>query len=153
MSELNFVDWIASDLKEAMRSRDAVRVSTLRMLSAALANARIAAGRALSDGEAFAIVAKEAKQRRDSIEQFRAGNRADLAERESAELTILEEYQPKQLTRDEIVDEARRVIAEVGAASPADRGKVMGPLMERVRGRADGRLVNEVVGELLTSSG
>lgn len=133
-----------------MRARDATRVSTLRMLAAALNNARIAARHPLSEGEAFAVVAREVKQRRDAIEQFRAGNRPELADKEAAELAILEAYQPKQLSRDEVVAEARQVMSEVGASSAADKGKVMGPLMERVRGRADGRLVNEVVSELLS---
>ena len=149
---MSFEDTIAADLKDAMRARDATRVSTLRMLAAALRNAHIAARHELTEGEAFAVVQKEAKQRHDSIEQFRAGGRDDLVAKESAELVILESYLPKQLDRDEIVAEARRIMAEVGATSPADKGKLMGPLMERLRGRAEGRLVNEVVTQLLAGS-
>ena len=146
---MSFEERIAAELKEAMRSREVARLSTLRMLAAALRNAHIAARRELSEGEALAVVQREAKQRRDSIEQFQKGGRDDLVAKESAELAILESYLPKQLDRDDIVAEARQVVAEVGAASPADRGKVMGPLMERLRGRAEGRLINEVVTQLL----
>ncbi|HWO93972.1 MAG TPA: GatB/YqeY domain-containing protein [Dehalococcoidia bacterium] len=140
---------VAGDLREALRSRDQVRLSALRMLAAALHNARIGAGRDLADGEALAVVQREVKQRRDSIEQFRAGGRQDLVDKETAEIAVLEAYLPRQLGRDEIAQEARSIIANVGAAGPSDKGKVMGPLMERLRGRADGRLVNEVVTELL----
>ncbi len=149
---MSFEDTIAADLKDAMRARDATRLSTLRMLAAALHNAQIAAQHELTQGEALAVVQKEAKQRRDAIEQFRAGGRDDLAAKETAELAILEGYLPKQLDRDEIVAEARRIMAEVGATSPADKGKLMGPLMEQLRGRAEGRLVNEVVTQLLAGS-
>ena len=147
---MNFTETLADDLKNAMRARDALRTSTLRMLTAALTNARIATGKPLSEGDALTVVMKEVKQRRDSIEQFRQGGRQDLADKESAELAILEAYLPQQLGRDEVLAEVRAVIAVVGAAGPSDKGKVMGPLMEKLRGRADGRLVNEVVTELLS---
>ena len=147
---MSFTETLADDLKNAMRAKDTVRTSTLRMLSAALTNARIAAGKPLSDGDALAVVAKEVKQRRDSIEQFQKGDRPDLADKESTEMAILEAYLPQQLGRDEVMAEVRAVIAQVGAAGPTDKGKVMAPLMEKLRGRADGRLVNEVVTELLS---
>ncbi len=149
---MTFEERIGSDIADAMRARDTIRLSTLRMLAAALKNAHIAARKDLSEGEALAVVQKEAKQRRDSIEQFRAGGRSDLVDKESAELAILEAYLPKQLGRDEIAAHARQIMAQVGAATPADRGKVMGPLMSHLLGRADGRLVNEVVTELLAGT-
>lgn len=148
---MSFEEQIGADLKEAMRSRDTTRLSTLRMLSAALHNTQIAARHELSEGEALAVVQKEAKQRRDSIDQFRQGGREDLVAKEEAELAVLERYLPAQMDREAVVTEARRIMAEVGAATPADKGKVMGPLMQQLRGRADGKLVNEVVTELLNS--
>ncbi len=148
---MSFEEQIAADLKDAMRARESVRLSTLRMLSAALHNARIAAGRALEEGEALAIVQREVKQRRESIEQFEKGAREDLAARERAELEILTAYLPEQLDRDAIEAAARRIMASAGAVGPGDKGKLMGPLMAELRGRADGRLVNEVVTELLGS--
>ena len=147
---MSFTEALADELKDAMRAKDTLRTSTLRMLTAALTNARIATGKSLADGDALAVVMKEVKQRRDSIEQFLQGGRQDLADREKAELAILEAYLPQQLGREEVMAEVRAVIAQVGAAGPSDKGKVMGPLMEKLRGRADGRLVNEVVTELLS---
>lgn len=146
---MRFDERVAVDLKEAMKAREATRVSTLRMLTAALHNARIAAGRDLDDGEAHAIVLREVKLRREAIEQFEKGGRDDLVAKERAEIAVLDSYVPPQLDRDEIVAEARKVAERVGAVSPSDKGKVMGPLMAELRGRADGRLVNDVVTELL----
>ncbi len=142
------------DLKEAMRQKDEVRKTTIRSVIAAIKQAETqldAQGRRvhLDDDDILALIAKQAKMRRESILEFRKGGRQDLVDREEAELAILQGYLPQQLSREEIEAEARRVVAEVGAAGPRDMGKVMKPLMARLRGRADGRLVNQVVRELL----
>ncbi len=142
-------DAIRSDMTEAMRAGDRTRRDTLRLLIAALDNARIAAGRDLDGGEAVAALQREARQRRDSIGEYRKGGRDDLVRREEAELAIIGEYLPDELTEDELRAAVEEAIAEAGASEPGDLGKVMGPLMARVRGRADGRRVNELVRERL----
>ena len=96
-------------------------------------------------------IAKEVKQRQESIEAFKLGNRNDLISQEEAEMTVLQEYLPRQITREEVVAEARRIITEVGAQGPSDKGKVMPKLIAQLKGKADGRVINEVVTELLAS--
>jgi uncharacterized protein YqeY len=145
---------LSNDLKEAMRNRQETRKRTLRSVIAALKQAETeldASGqrRQLDDEDILALIAKQAKQRQESITEYQKASRQDLVDEEQAELEILEEYLPRQLTREEIETEARKVIAEVGASGPRDIGKVMRPLMDRLRGRADGREVNQVVRELL----
>jgi len=146
------LDTIRSEMTAAMRAGDTRRRDTLRLLIAALDNARIAAGRDLSDEDALAALQREAKQRRESIEEYRKGGRDDLVESEQAELTIIETYLPSQLGDDELRAIALEVIEERGASGPGDLGAVMGPLMQRVRGRADGRLANAIVRELLSGA-
>ncbi len=138
-----------TDLREAMRQRDDARRDALRLVLSALHNAEIAAGQDLDDDGERAVLAREAKQRRESIQEFRKGNRSDLAEKEETELTIISAYLPQQATREEILEAARRVVQETGASGPKDLGKVMPLLMQQFRGRAEGRDVNEVVRELL----
>jgi len=140
------------DLKSAMKSRDALRLSVLRMLKSAARYAEIEKGETLSDDDVLQVVARECKRRRESIEQFEKGNRADLVAQEKAELEILSGYLPEQLDEMEVIGIAREVISELHAASKADKGKVMGALMQKVRGKADGRLVNRIVDELLEGS-
>ena len=146
------LDTIRSQMTAAMRSGDTQRRDTLRLLIAALDNARIAAGRDLSDEDAVVALQREAKQRRESIEEYRKGGRDDLVEAEQQELVIIEAYLPSQLSEDELRAIVREVIAEHGASGPADLGAVMGPLMQRVRGRADGRQANAIVRELLAGA-
>jgi uncharacterized protein YqeY len=145
-------DTIRDDMTAAWRAGETRRRDILRLLIAALHNARIAAGHELSDEEATQALQREAKQRRDSIEQYRAGARDDLVQSEQEELDVISSYLPAELTDDELTSLTRDVIAEVGATSPADLGKVMGPLMKRIAGRADGGRVNALVRELLASS-
>lgn len=145
---------LTADLKEAMRQKDEVRKTTIRAVIAAIKQTETqldAQGRRvhLDDDDILALIAKQAKMRQESIIEFRKGGRQDLVDREEAELAILQAYLPRQLNREEIEAEARRVIAEVGASGPRDMGKVMKPLMARLRGRADGRLANQIVRELL----
>ncbi len=141
---------LMEDLKRAIREGDERRKATLRLVRAAIVNAEIERYRQeLDDEGVLAIIAKEAKKRRESIAEFARGGRQDLVDREEAELQILLEYLPKQMTREEIVAMAQRVIEEVGATGPAQMGDVMRRLMPQVKGKADGRLVSQIVTRLL----
>lgn len=140
---------LSDDLKQAMKSGDTVKRNTLRMLMAAINNAEIAKKASLEDGDILGLIAKEVKQHQESIESFKAGNRADLVTKEEAEMAVLQAYLPEQMTREDIVAEARKAIAEVGAQGPGDKGKVMQRLMPGLKGRADGKEINAVVTELL----
>jgi uncharacterized protein YqeY len=137
------------DLKQAMKSGDTVKRGTLRLLISSANNAEIAKKGPLDDGDILGLVAKEIKRHQESIEAFKQGNRPDLADKEQAEMAILQEYLPEQMTHDEVVMAAREVIAAVGANGPGDKGRVMQQLMPKVKGKADGKMVNEVVTELL----
>ena len=152
-------DQIQSDLAEAMRARDQLRTSTLRMVVAAIHNAEIPATgegagghTTLDDAGVQSVLQKQVKQRRDSIDQYRQAGRDDLASKEEAEAAIIEEYLPKQADRAEIEEAARKVVAETGATGPRDMGKVMPVLTRQFAGRADGRLINEVVRSLLSAA-
>ena len=134
-----------------MRSGDKVRVSVIRLVMAATKNAEIARRGTLEDADILGIIAKEIRQHHESIEAFKQGNRADLVTQEETELAVLSEYLPQQMTREELIAEARRVIAEVGAEGLGDKGKVMPELIAQLKGKADGREINAVVTELLTS--
>ncbi len=142
---------LMDDLKQAMRGGDKVRLSVIRLVMSAIKNAEIARQAALDDTDILGIIAKEVRQRRESIEAFKLGNRHDLVAQEEAELVILNEYLPQQISREEIIAAARRVIEEVGAQGPGDKGKVMPKLIAQLKGRADGREINAVVTELLAS--
>ena len=136
-----------------MRAKDAPRRNTIRMLEAAIKNAEIdKRGVDLAESDILAILQRQVKQRRESIEQFEKGGREDLADKERVEIGIIEQYLPRQLARDEVELRARAVIEQTGASGPGDRGKVMGVLMRELRGEADGSLVNAVVGELLAEA-
>jgi uncharacterized protein YqeY len=140
---------IESAMRDAMRARDEQRTTTLRMAMAAAHNQKIARGRDLTDDEVVDVLTKQVKQRRESIEMFRAGGREDRAAAEEAEAVILAEFLPEQLDETEIEALARAAIAETGATGPADLGRVMGALSPRTKGRADGRLVSDVVRRVL----
>ena len=141
---------LQSDLNDAMRAGDANRRDTIRLALSAARNARIAAGKELDDSDMLAVLTKEAKQRHESIEEFRKAGRQDLVDKESAELAVLQGYLPEQLSREDIVEAAQRIVSETGASGMKDIGKVMPILMKELRGRADGKVVNEVVRELLS---
>ena len=140
---------IEGDIKQALRSGDQVRLSTMRMLLSAINYAEMAKMAELDDAGVVAVIAKEIKQRKESIEAFRAGNRPELAAKEEAELSVLQSYMPQQMSRDEITEIVKKIIAEVNAQGPHDKGKVMSKLMPQVRGKADGQEVNAVVTGLL----
>ena len=141
---------LMDDLKQAMRGGDKVRLSVIRLVMSAIKNTEIARRADLSDADILGVIAKEVKQRQESIEAFKQGNRHDLVAREEAELAILQEYLPEQMTREEIIAEARRIIEEVGAQGLSDKGKVMPKIIAQLKGRADGREINAVVTELLS---
>ena len=149
------IEQLNQDLKEAMRARDKVRLRTIRLLRAALIEKEIAERRGgeaeLSEEQAMAVLQKQAKQRRDSMEQFENAGREDLAVTEREELEVIKEYLPEQLSEDEIRKEVEAIVADVQASSVKDMGRVMGPAMQRLRGKADGKVVQSLVRELLTS--
>jgi len=147
--EVDLNQKLTGDLRQALRAKDRVRCLVIRLVMTAIKNAEIARGTTLNDTDILGIIAKEARQRHESIEAFKQGNRQDLVAQEEAELAIINEYLPRQITREEIVAEARRVIEEVGAQGISDKGKVMPKLIAELKGKADGREINAVVTELL----
>ena len=138
-----------NDLRNAIKARDQLRSLVIRLLMSSIKNAEIAKRAELEDADILGLIAKEVRQRKESIEAFKQGNRQDLVNREEAEMAILKEYLPEQINRDEIIVVARKVIDEVDAQGPSDKGKVMGKLISQLKGRADGREINAVVTELL----
>ena len=146
-------DRLEEDIRESMRQRSQVRLDALRFLKFAVQAVEKERGQALDDQAMVEVVAKQVNDRRESIRAFEQGSRNDLVVKEAADLSVLEEYLPPQLTEEEIVALVSGVINEVGAAGPRDKGKVMGKLMPQVRGKADGAEVNRLVTELLESLG
>ena len=141
-----FIDRISAELTSAMRARDSVRLGTLRMAKAALMNREVERGRALDDAESLQVIAALIKQRRDSIEQFRAGGREDLASKEEAELAVLEEYMPPPMDAAELERVVTQAITETNAVSPKDMGRVMKAAMAIIAGRnVDGKALSELV--------
>ena len=137
---------IGADLTTAMKARDAARLSALRMLKAAVMNKGVEKGRDLDDAEILQVVASLVKQRRDSIEQFSKAGRTDLVEKETGEIAVLERYLPPAASQEEIDAAVAAAVAETGASSPKDMGKVMKAVMPKLAGRnADGRTVNDAV--------
>ncbi len=137
-----------SDLKDAMKARDTVALTTLRALKTALTNAAIESGNkdnVVSDADALALVRKQIKQRNDSIEQFESAGRAELADNEKAEIVVLEKYLPAALSAEEVSAIVADAISETGASSRADMGKVMKIVQEKVAGRADGKALSQEV--------
>lgn len=142
---------IKEHLQKALKQHDEVRVSTLRLLLSKIKNAEIAQQGAIGDSKVLDIIATEVTQHRESIKAFKQGNRNDLVTQEEAELSILMEYLPEQMSHEEIRKAAQQVIHKVGAKGIRDKGKVMSQLMPQVKGKADGKEVSEVVSELLAS--
>ena len=147
--ETDLKNKISEDIKQAMKSGDTVKRSTLRMLISSVNSAEKTKQAALDDSDVLGIIAKEVKRHQESIDAFKKGDRPDLVEKEEAEMVILQAYLPQQMGRDEVMAAAKEVIAAVGAQGPGDKGKVMKDLMPKLKGRADGKEINEVVTELL----
>jgi uncharacterized protein YqeY len=143
---------IISDLKDAMRSGDAAKRDTLRLLDSAIKNCEIEKKKkdsGLNDEEVLEVIMRSVKQRNDSIQQYINGGRPELAEKEKVELEILKAYLPEQLSEDEIRKTVQEIISGMGSATQSDMGKVMGQAMGRLKGKADGNVVKKIVGEEL----
>lgn len=139
----------SEETKRAMRERNVARRDLMRFILAAVKNLEIELQREANDEEILQLLGKQAQQRKDSIESFQAGGRDDLVAKEEAELAIINEYLPEQMSENEIRVLVEAVILEVGASGPQDMGKVMGKIMPQVKGRADGRLINQMVRDSL----
>ena len=148
---MSLKDQLQHDLQAAMRARDERRKSALRMALTAIQLAEVEEKGALSDESAVSAIRKEVRRREDALEMIRQSGREDMVAEDEAQLEILRSYLPQLLTVEEVAAIARDVIAEAGAASPADVGKVMKLIMPRVQGKADGRMVSQVVRDLLTA--
>ena len=140
---------IRTDLTAAMKAQEKERLSTLRMLQAALKNEQINAGHELSDEEAMSVIRKAVKQRQDSIEQYTNAGRTELADKERAEMELLKTYLPAEMSEAELESGVREIIASTGAQSKKDMGKVMKEATARYKGRADGKKIQELVSRLL----
>jgi uncharacterized protein YqeY len=138
-------DQIADDMRASMKAREQTRVSTLRMLMAAMKNTQVEKGHELDDEEVVEVIAREAKRRRESMDAFSKGGRAELVDKERSELAVLEAYLPERLSDDELAGLVDEAIAESGATSPKEMGQVMKALMPKVKGRADGAAVSAMV--------
>ena len=146
---MGIADHIFDDIKQAMRDRDPARVSALRFIRSEIQKAEKEIQKPLENSAVIENLATQARRRRESIAEFKKAERGDLVASESAELELILSYMPRQLSRDEIGDVAREIIADVQATTLTDMGRVMGPLMARLRGQADGATCSEVVRELL----
>jgi len=145
------MDKIAADMKDAMRAKDAIRLSTLRLLKSAVEYHKIEKKQEhLTDAEVTAVIKKQIKQRQDSIEGFEKGGRADLVEKEKAELAVLKAYLPEELSQAQVEEVVKATITELGAATKTDMGKVMKAVQAKLAGRADNRLVSQIVSANLT---
>ena len=143
------LDTIMADIKKAMKSKDTDTLLTLRTLHAEIKNVGINQRKEITDDDVSSVLAKGIKQRQDAIEQFKKGNRDDLIAKEMQQIEIYKHYQPKQLERSEIEALAEKVIAETGATAKNEMGKVMKSLMPLVKGKADGKIVSEIVNSKL----
>ncbi|MEK4511914.1 GatB/YqeY domain-containing protein [Paenibacillus sp. FSL K6-2524] len=146
---MNLSERLNEDMKQAMRNQEKFKLSTIRMVRATMKNLEIDLKRTLNDNEVLDILGREIKQRKDALQDFEQAGRDDLAEKVKAEAEILAEYLPEQLNEEEIKVIVQQTIQETGASSKADIGKVMSALMPKVKGRADGKLVNQAVQQLL----
>ncbi|MET3290110.1 GatB/YqeY domain-containing protein [Brevibacillus fluminis] len=148
---MSVMERLNQDLKQAMKDKAAIKLSVIRMVKAAIKNEEINKGSLLSEDEELSILTRELKQRRESLQEFEKAGREDLAEKIREEIIVLTSYMPAQLSEDEIRQIATEVISQVGASSKKEMGKVMGAMMPKVKGKADGNLVQKVVSELLPS--
>jgi len=140
---------ITEDMRQAMKAGDAVKRDALRLLLSSIKNAAGAKLAPLDEGEVLSVISKDVKRHQESIDAFKKGNRADLVSKEEAEMAVLQSYLPRQMSREEIITAVKEVIAAVGAKGPGDKGKVMQQLMPKLKGKADGKAINDVVTELL----
>jgi uncharacterized protein YqeY len=142
---MSITERLDQDMKQAMKAKDKLRLSVIRMVRTAIKNAEIDQKRTLSEDEVIAVLNRELKQSRDSLQAFEAGGRQDLIEEVQQKIAVLMDYLPQQMSEEELRAIVQSTIAETGASSKKDMGKVMSALMPKVKGRADGKLVNQIV--------
>jgi len=147
---MSLSDKISEDLKAAMKAKDSVKVNTLRMIRAQIKDTEIEKGKTLSDDELLSVLNSAAKKRKEAIAVYEKSDRPELLEKEQTELAIIAEYLPKQLSADEIDKIVTKIIADVGATSVQDLGKVMGAAMKELKGKADGKLIQDLVRQKLS---
>ncbi|MBB5324757.1 hypothetical protein HNQ34_001855 [Anoxybacillus tepidamans] len=146
---MGLLERLNDDMKQAMKNKEKEKLSVIRMVKAALQNEAIKLGKPLSEDEELTVLSRELKQRKDSLQEFENAGRSDLVDKTKEEIHILQLYMPKQLSEEELAEIVKQTIAEVGASSKADMGKVMGAIMPKVKGKADGSLVNKLVQQYL----
>ncbi|MCD8501255.1 MAG: GatB/YqeY domain-containing protein [Bacillaceae bacterium] len=146
---MNLLDRLNVDMKQAMKNKEKQRLSVIRMVKSSLQNESIKLGKELTEDEALTVLNRELKQRKDSLHEFEKANREDLAEKVREEIVIVKDYLPAQLSEEEVEQIVKETIAEVGATSKADMGKVMGAIMPKVKGKTDGAVVNRFVQKYL----
>ncbi|OJG65349.1 glutamyl-tRNA(Gln) amidotransferase subunit E [Enterococcus malodoratus] len=148
---LSLLTTLNEDMKQAMRAKDKETLQVIRMLKASIQNEQIKKGQDLNDEEELTVLSREMKQRRDSLTEFEKADRTDLAEKVKKEIVIVENYLPAQLSEEEIRAIVQEAVTSTGATSPKEFGKVMGAVMPKVKGKADGNQVNAIVKELLNN--
>lgn len=141
---------LQSEIKMAMKAKESIRLSTLRMLSSEIHNAEIDKGEQLSEKEELSVVRKEVKKRRDAIEAYAQAGRSELVEREEAELKVLNEFMPKQMSEEEVEKTVSQIISKLDANSMSEMGRVIGAVMNKIGDRADGTLVSKIVKQKLS---
>lgn len=149
---MSLIDRLSTELKESLKAGNQIKLGVIRLLKSSIKNKEIEKMSPLTDEEIVGVISSAVKQRRESIEQFKKGNREDLVQKETSEIEILQTFLPQQLSDEEIINEVRTVIKEAGASSPKDMGKVMKILIPRIKGRADGSKVSSLVKEIMESS-
>ena len=142
-------DQLMADMKEAMKAHDKDRLAVIRMVRGAIRQQEIDGKKELGDSDVIAVISKEVKMRKDSIEEFKKGDRQDLVEKTQAEIEVLMPYMPAQQSEAEVSELVKAAVEETGAKTQKDMGKVMGKLMPKVKGRADGKMVNNIVRSML----
>ena len=142
---MSLLEQLTNDMKEAMKAKDKVTLGVVRMVKSSVSNEQIKLGHDLTADEELAVLSREMKQRVEELESYKDADREDLAEEIQGQIDVLKRYMPEQMSEEEVVAVVKETIAEVGASSKADLGKVMGALMPKVKGKADGKLVNQTV--------
>lgn len=148
---MSLLSRLNDDMKSAMKAKDKESLQVIRMIKSSIQNEQIKVGHDLTDDEELSVLSREMKQRRDSLREFEQAGRDDLAEKVKSEIAIVEKYMPEQLSEDDIRQIVQEAINQTGASSAKEFGKVMGAVMPKVKGKADGNLVNAIVKELLQS--
>ncbi|BAL83892.1 hypothetical protein SELR_21840 [Selenomonas ruminantium subsp. lactilytica TAM6421] len=146
---MSLKEQLTADMKEAMKNKEKDRLAVIRMVRGAIRQQEIDGQKELGEDDVIAVISKEVKMRRDSIEEFQKGGREDLVEKTQAEIDVLMPYLPAQLSEEEVKELVKAAVEQTGAATPKDMGKVMGVLMPKVKGRADGKMVNNIVKSFL----